>query len=492
MLVVGGRLVGAVFAHQHRRDVLLLHIAEGLIPDRRQIGRVVRCPIIGIAGDFIGIGVCGIDQLIGHVECHRIGGNPGEVRGVAGAFHDDQRTRINRLHRIAGLGGSELPIGARVRTAPGRRAMRLVGQIEADDGGVARKGLRQIFPGLGELGGTVIAVIPQTARIGASPGGGVVIVQDHLQTQLPGLCHDGLEHAQRVQTLQIGVEPVIDARRHRVGDHRLQAERDADGVEAEANHLLHRCLVAQHVQTLRRENAAFHAIPIDGVDLHRRAVGINNQAAIGGQIAARQQRAGTCSGEIHRRADINRDVGQLHRRVGHRRHRGGAGRGRHRRGGGSGGGAGECLIVEHKAGRNGLRIAAGQKANLRRIAGRDAAIVPDIADCVGAADMAVDCGTPDIGDGGIEREAQRPSTIDRIGRIRIDRQAALIPTAPIRDVSKGNGQCGVGNGEAGGCVAHVRQSCLARFGPDRIVKYRHSMRQQILNALINKGFLDIN
>ena len=256
----------------------------------------------------------GINQLVGLVQRHRIGGNPGEVGGVAGAFHDHQRTRIDRLHGITGLGGGALPIGCRVGATPRRRAAWLVGQIEADDGGVAREILRQIFPGLGELRGAVRAVIPQTARIGPGPGGGVVIVQDHLQTQLPGLCHDGLEHAERVQALQIGVERIVDVGRHRVRHHRLQAERDADGVEAEADHLLHRGLVVQHIQTLRRETCALHAIPVDSIDLHRRAVGIHDLAAIGGQIAAGQQRAGPGGGGRHRRADIDGDVGQLHRR----------------------------------------------------------------------------------------------------------------------------------------------------------------------------------
>ena len=450
MLVIGGGLVGAVFADQHRGDVLLLDVAESLVPDRRQIGRIGRGQIIGVARHFIRVSVGGVDQLIGDVERHRVGGNAREVRGVGGALDDDERTRIDRLHGIAGLRGGELPVGGRVGTAPGCRAVRLVGQVEADDGGVARKGLRQIIPGLGKLGCAVVVVIPQAARVRAAAGGGVVIVQNHFQAQLTGLGHDRLEHAERIQPLQIRVERVVDVRRHGVGDHRLQAERDADGVEAEADHLLHGRLVVQHVQALRCEAAGFHAIPIDRVDLHRRAVGIDNLAAISGQIAARQQRARTGGGEGVRRADIDRNVRQPNRWC----HNRGAGRGGDGRGD-AGDRRGQGLVVEHEAGRTRLCIAAGQKTHLRRIAGGHIAIVPDIADRVGGADMAVDHRTPDVGDVGIERETQRPTAIHGARSVRVDRQATLIPAPPVSDICIGNRQCAVGSREVRDRVGHA-------------------------------------
>ena len=107
---------------------------------------------------------------------------------------EDQRAGVGGQDRVArllvgqpdiGARGAGTPGGALGVAVPGRR-VRLVAQVEADHGRVARvpPGQRDpvVHPGLAGVG----AGVPEPVGLGRLPRLGPVVVQDDLETYLPG------------------------------------------------------------------------------------------------------------------------------------------------------------------------------------------------------------------------------------------------------------------------------------------------------------------
>ena len=162
--------------------------------------------------------------------------------------------------------------------------MRLVAQVEADHGRVARvpPGQRDpvVHPGLAGVG----AGVPEPVGLGRLPRLGPVVVQDDLEAGLPGVGDDLVEDLQRVQAAEVGVDragAVIEAEvlRHDRALGHLVRERDPDGVVAERLHSVHDGRVLLEVQSRGHPVRRLHAVPGDPGDAHGAIVCVQNRDA---------------------------------------------------------------------------------------------------------------------------------------------------------------------------------------------------------------------
>ena len=145
---------GAELAEQHRRDVLLLQVAEEVVPQRRQVRRERRVGEPRLGEHRRRVLVRRVDQLVRFGQSHRELARAGEVAAppaalrVAGAgdavdaLDDDQPVGIGREDGVPAAFGGQPPVGRGVAAAPARAAatldrVRLVVQVGADHRGVA-------------------------------------------------------------------------------------------------------------------------------------------------------------------------------------------------------------------------------------------------------------------------------------------------------------------------------------------------------------------
>ena len=301
--LVPWRLQGrSELADQDRGGAGLIQVAPGGVPQRRQVVRVAGGIEPLLVGDGRRVVVRGINQLVGHVERDGVRLRAAQVAAVPvglaarglHALDQQQPIRVDHLDGIAGARGGGGPVGCGA-VAPGGGVMRLVRQVGGDDGGVAGVMGGQRLPGADPLRLGVAAVHPQSVGVGVAAGSAAVVVQDDLQADGPGICHDPVHHLRPGQPSQVRVDAVVDAGRHGAGLEQVEREGQADRVEPDLGHLVHHGLVAADPQPLRSELVGLQAVPVHRGDTHRRAVRADDLVAARAEHARGQQAArGRC------------------------------------------------------------------------------------------------------------------------------------------------------------------------------------------------------
>ena len=144
-LVAGGGQFAAEFTQQHRRDAGAGEIAPVFVPHARQVVGIAGVAEIGLREDARRVIVRGVDQPAGGVQPHRRGAGIREIAappvtprgGFLDTLHDDQQVGVGGEHGVATPLGGQSPV-VHAAVAPGGGSVRLVVEIDADDGRVAR------------------------------------------------------------------------------------------------------------------------------------------------------------------------------------------------------------------------------------------------------------------------------------------------------------------------------------------------------------------
>ena len=218
------------------------------IPDPRQIRRIVRRRKIGLRVNSGRIIVRGVNHPVGDIQldrrrsgAHQVPAPP--VKAPVMGLHtldDNQQLRVHRQNRVPGPLRRQPPISRIGATAPARRSVRFVVQVHPHYRGIALIPCRQHLPIGNPTGLRIRRRIPKLrlpARIRPVP------VQDHTQTDLPGIGHNLVHDLQSVQIRQIRILAQIDTVRLAPGVEQLIRVRQPDGVVPQRFHLVHHALV---------------------------------------------------------------------------------------------------------------------------------------------------------------------------------------------------------------------------------------------------------
>ena len=233
---------------------------------------------------------------------------PEAVRVLADALAEDQRARVGGQDGVARLLIGQPDVGAGIAGAPGgtlrvgvtRRGVRLVAEVEADHGGVARVPFGQRDPVVHPVLAGVGARVPQAVGLGGLPGLGAVVVQDDLETLLARVGDDLVEDLQGVETLEVGVDRaggVIEAEvlRDDRGLHHLVGERDPDRVVAQVPDVVDDRVVVLRPEAVRDLVGSLEAVPVDAGDPDRVPARVEDLVAAGVPVAGSGAR-GWCGG----------------------------------------------------------------------------------------------------------------------------------------------------------------------------------------------------
>ena len=159
-LDIAGVVGGAEFADPNRRDIVQAEIGPELRPhaDQTLVCRVVVEPFLLI--EIRAVVVRGVDELVRNVECYRIGLRAFEVAAppvaivvvAVGTFHEDQQAGIDGCTalppRSAASRQSYCMVPQPQQEPPLCVIVRLVAQVEADDGGVVQVTLASVIQSL--------------------------------------------------------------------------------------------------------------------------------------------------------------------------------------------------------------------------------------------------------------------------------------------------------------------------------------------------------
>ena len=285
-------VLGAELADQDRCNVLLLDVAEALLPTVGEDRGHVRIREPRLGKDTRAVLMRRVDDAVGDGEADRVVADALEVAappvavellpardGAFDALDDDQPVRGLGQHGIAATLGRAAPIvGA--TGAPGGLAMRLVLEVGADH--VRRVGVArgQLAPGRHPIVlGVATEAVPERMHEGIV-GRGVVVEDDH-QALATSLRDDDVHHLLGRLALQLGVlaAAVIDATGGRRLEH-LQRERHPDRVEAIRLDLGEHVLVVARPEAVRRVDAGLEAEPVDALQNDLVAGGVDDRAAL--------------------------------------------------------------------------------------------------------------------------------------------------------------------------------------------------------------------
>ena len=414
-----------------------------------------------------------VHELVRHAQHHRVCGNTLQVAAPPGglvvvllhAFHDDQPIGVGGQHGVAAAFSGLVPVGGGVAVAPAGGALGFVEQVGADHRAVARVAARQHGPVVDPALLGVVAVAGDVPHVLAEVVVSLrrVAVQDHAQADLAAVGDDLVHALDGGQPLQVGVLREVDA----VGGHaraqHLVGEGQAQGVEAQALHLIEHGLVTARPQAVQRMVARLEAEPVHARDAHRVATGVHDLVAAGAEIAAvgsaasgaagaaRHDQAGVVDGHGGRRGAA---TGAAARSA--TRSAAGA-----TAGPSTGGGTLQDDVRWQHAGHRAVHRAA----NLNGGASGDGGVVGGVRHHVVRAHVACDTAVPQTGDVGAPVELQRPA-LQALRRGVGQLEGSLAATVPLIGVGK-RVRDGGGSGEqkAGDSFA---ETLHMRFLPSQI------------------------
>lgn len=180
------------------------------------------------------------------------------------ALDEDQQLGVDGQHRVAGPFGGQPPVPCHIAAAPAGGVAGLVVRVDADDGRVALvTGRERLEVGDPRRLGHRVGV-PERGLRGRV---GTVPVEHDLQARPPRVCHDPVQHLERGQAPQVGVDAVVvDAAGQGARLEDVVAVGDADGVVAQGLDLVEHALVVAGPQAVGHPDVGLEAEPVDAGD----------------------------------------------------------------------------------------------------------------------------------------------------------------------------------------------------------------------------------